>query len=80
MKRALLKKVTTTISASAEAYVEAAARQRRREQLQQSVSTHKLRDASSSQRWKEHYALICSKWGSIQAATATGSLARLIRY
>lgn len=54
-----------TLSATAEAFVEAAARQRLLQRDQQ-----RLQD-SSSPRWKEHYALISSKWGSMATTSTT---------
>ena len=61
-----------TFSATAEAYVEAAARQRLRQRDQQ-----RLRD-SSSPRWKEHYALVSSKWGSMATtSTTSGFISRV---
>ena len=54
-----------TLSATAESFVEAAARQRLLQRDQQ-----RLRD-SSSPRWKEHYALVSSKWGSMATTSTT---------
>ena len=60
-------KIKVDLSASAEAYLAAAVQQRQRHDKlklhELSASASRLRD--SSPRWKQHYAMVSSRWGAI---------------